>query len=280
MTLRLLAGISLLSAMACSDTPTAPLRIQAPPLLTLSAQKAEMPTTGAWFDSTQLGHAAFDGQPYTVGLHEQPGICYQRDFFTYKGAPLFVVFDATDRVNQVDVGHSPYTTERFTLSDFANGPLAADSHLWCIPGVAPPPPPIIPPSPPIVPPPPSVTPPVCNAASFSSWWYDYPNESTITEHMVVNPGYDGVVTYMMSWGLPDTFAHVWEVFHTAPPLPQIRLQIVTQTLHVGANTMSVTLASPRQYPAWQMEWGCELGPAMLITGYEFASLDGASGDYR
>ncbi len=159
----LLAAILML--IGCDSNPIRPTTINGVPITTQKAAKAE--SHAAQFDSTQLGHATLDGIDYRVGLQQQPGVCYQRDFYLYKDTPLFIIFNANDRVNQIDVAHTPFTTQHFTLSDFASGPIGADATLWCTPTT-----PVPPTTPPVAPPPPPPPPaPTCPGSGSLDFTY-------------------------------------------------------------------------------------------------------------
>jgi hypothetical protein len=228
------------------------------------------------FDSTQLGHATLDGVDFTVGLTEVPGTCYQRDFFTYKGGPLFIVWNANDPVNQVDVAHSPYPNVHFTLSDFANGPLAADNNLWPV-GCKPSPPTTTTTTTTTIQP----TVKTCSAASFVSWSHAPITQVVATgietETVIVKDGAGPVVWYLSSWA-------AWGTFEFGVPLPQTRIHMTTQTLHDGVNTIQVQIATISESLIWQIEGGCEPGPPILTSaqdrehGGQFDWLDDDGGD--
>ncbi len=254
---KLLCLVALLSAC---DNPVRPTTINGVPI---PRQKAE---SLAWFDPTQLGHATLNGVDYRVGLREVPGTCYQRDFFLYHDEPLFIVWDARDRVNQVDVAHFPFVAQHFTLSDFQSGPIGADSVLWCIPSNPPPP---------VIPPPPPHIDPQCSREAFSSW-EGHVEATTIIEHATVKIGYDGIVAYLMAWGVP-AFRVGGDV-----PLPQIRTHLTTQILHVGMNVLTAPLSDSSQFAGWQWEFGCERGPDVLTERnlYDFQWIDTGWGNFQ
>ncbi len=120
--------------------------------------------------------------------------------------------------------------------------------------------------------------PTCSPDAFSSHegHVDGTAPATIIEHMTVKPGYDGIVAYLVSWGVPALRLLPGDV-----PLPQARVYLTTQTLHVGANVMTAPVASPSVYPGWQWEWGCEAGPPILTDEnlYDFAFIEGGWGNF-
>lgn len=278
-----LAASALLTS-ACSESPASPTagRAVATPLSVLKLGS---------YDSTSF---------YVDG---QLGQAWVKNTTPSAAVFMFALFDATDPNNQVDlesrnstilqpgdsarltvglrvprckvivvqpdvwinppkVGpNNKYTLGELTLYGGGSTQTVSGEMDGC--GILPPPPP---------PPPPHD--PVCSVESFSLFYHTRSADWIETEHITVKPGFEGVVAYMMSWGVPGRFADF------TPPLPQTRLQLVRQVLHVGENTMSVQLARPGEWPAWQMEWGCEPGPVTLVTGYEFSFLDDDFGDFQ
>lgn len=235
--------------IGCSDSPTAPTRITT----TAAALKLQAPTRNAG----ELGPALGTGS--ATNHEDVPG------WFT------LVAFDFADGVNQIDVGNLSRDAAPGVTVDLSIGVAQDDCKTyqvdvyWMLPRAA---------HytisdtrnyPPIVsrkvlplahcrnaPPPPS-----CSIDAFESF-EGHVDGDTIVEHVTVKPAFDGIVAYLVSWGVP-AFRVGGNV-----PLPQPRVHLTTQTLHAGENVMTVPLAPPT-YAGWQWEWGCSPGQALLTS---------------
>ncbi len=264
---RIVLLIPLLFA-ACSDSPTAPTRIDS----TFSAQRQLDPTRSVFTFGPSLGAASVTNTTATA------------DTFT------FIVWKADDAVNQIDVAHDTVTlapgasftfgvglsvapcssyqpdiykglqkAERYTMSDvgnylYAGGPLVGPrSHCRN------------PPDPPkeCIGCTPTTTcvicpiDPVCSADSFSAL-EGHIDDITIVVHATVKPSYDGIVFYLTPYGVPAFRRGDGDL-----PLPQTAGSVTRQVLHVGENVITAPLVSPALFAGWQWEGGCTRGPDPL-----------------
>lgn len=254
---------------------------------------------GVFFDNAQLGHGAITnlGAPrafvlvlwnakdrvnqiflnrsldaalgtgekgdFFVPLADDRAHCVQRDF--YAGVPLRVL-----------------NAERPTKSDYDPYFVGGDENIWdvdsCDPRLPPDPPKICvgcSPNPTCIGCP--VEPPVCSADSFDSW-VGYVDVDTIVERSVVKKGFDDIVAFLISYGVP-----VFRIGGNVP-LPQHGV-LLTQKLKAGENFMKVPLASTTDYAGFQFEWGCfkeKAPPPIELTKenlHSFEFLDTGWGNF-
>jgi hypothetical protein len=279
---------ALVLTTACSELPTAPERSATLPSASLKLQEPTRntgslgPALGAgsatnhediagWFtlvvwdfadgtnqiDLARLSLEVAMGQTVTlaVGLAEDPCKTYQVDI--YWRMPRAASYTISDTMN-----YPPIVSRMvYPKSHCRNPPSPPKECPDCTPT-----PTCINCGP---------VPPVCSASAFSAW-EGHVDDMTIVEHMTVRPGYDGIVAYLVSWGVPG-FRIGGDV-----PLPQPRVHLTTQILHVGANVMTAPLASASAYAGWQWEWGCEEPPFVLTEAnlYDFHFLDGGWGNFE
>ncbi len=296
------ATIVAVSLSACDQTVRSPLAVNADPNASPDkiangpgkVSKSQLdPTKSVFTFGPELGHATVTNTTDTT------------DIFT------FIVWRADDPVNQVDVAHDTVTltpgasftfgvglavgpcnvyqpdiykglpqAQRYTMSDvgnylFAGGGLVGPaSHCRN------------PPDPKCTDCGPKTTcigcetlPPVCSALSFASFTLHVDGE-TVVEDMVVNPGYEGITAFLISYGVPTYRRGDGDL-----PLPQTGV-LVTKTLVVGPNRMTAPLASSQVYAGFQAEWGCYTDsnrPPLVLTEENlrsFVYLDSGWGNFE
>lgn len=137
------------------------------------------------------------------------------------------------------------------------------------------PPIVITPLPPIVDP---VFP--CGTFSFSDYSYISvdPIAGTATLTLTPKPEYVGLAIFFETYKVSGHYQPAPDGY--VFPTPQYRVGFVRHVLVAGPQTL--TIPSPTAadgYPAWQADWSCTEGPALLTNDNNFETLGDAHGNF-